>query len=177
VGDANLQTLTSIFLSDPRIFNPVAYAIFIILLAALITVVLRVNAGQELHFLALAAVSVLSLTPVYHRFYDTRLLLLTIPAVLIVFQKRRLLGALIAVLTLLAVISVQYRVQVFLLQHSEWQSVLQNKFLLILLLRQQNVELLMLFCLYSIAIVSIRASSAPAVESCPAYQSAIPLPR
>jgi hypothetical protein len=173
VGDANLQTLTSIFLSDPRIFNPVAYAIFIILLAALITVVLRVNAGQELHFLALAAVSVLSLTPVYHRFYDTRLLLLTIPAVLIVFQKRRLLGALIAVLTLLAVISVQYRVQAFLLQHGEWQSVLQNKFLLILLLRQQNLELLMLFWLYLFAIVSIRSSSAPEMEASPACQPAI----
>ena len=70
--------------------------------------VLRANAGQELHFLALAAVR-LSLTPVYHRFYDTRLLLLTIPAVLIV-QKRRLLGTLIAVLTTLSVVSVQYRV-------------------------------------------------------------------
>jgi glycosyl transferase family 87 len=177
VGDPNLQTLTSIFFSDARMFNAVAYSIFVILLAALIVVVLRANAAPELYFLALAAVSILSLTPVYHRFYDTRLLLLTIPAVLIVFQKRRLLGALIAVLTVLAVVSVQYRVQFFLLQHAQWQSVLQNKFLLILLLRQQNVELLMLFCLYSIAIVSIRASSAPAVESCPAYQSAIPLPR
>jgi hypothetical protein len=133
------------------------------------------NAGQELHFLALAAVTVLSLTPVYHRFYDTRLLLLTIPAVLIVFQKRRPLGSLIAVLTILAVISVQYRVQAFLLQHGEWQSVLQNKFLLILLLRQQNLELLMLFWLYLFAIVSIRSSNALEMESSPAYQSAMPL--
>ena len=175
VGDANLQTLTSIFFSAPKTFNRAAYAIFIVLLAALITVVLRVNAGQELHFLALAAVTLLSLTPVYHRFYDTRLLLLTIPAVLIVFQKRRLLGSLIAVLTLLAVISVQYRVQAFLLQHAEWQSVLQNKFLLILLLRQQNLELLMLFWLYLFAIVSIRSSNTPEMESSPACQSAMPL--
>ena len=70
-----------------------AYAIFLIFFGALIMVVLRVNAGREFQFLALAAVSVLSLTPVYHRFYDTRLLLLTIPAVLIVFQRRRFLGA------------------------------------------------------------------------------------
>jgi hypothetical protein len=175
VGDANLQTLTSVFFSNPRIFNAAAYAIFLIFLAALITVVLPVNAGQELHFLALAAVSVLSLTPVYHRFYDTRLLLLTIPAVLIVFQKRRLLGALIAVLTFLAVISVQYRVQAFLLQHGEWQSIVQNKFLLILLLRQQNLELLMLFWLYLFAIVSVRSSSAPETEASPACQPAIPL--
>jgi hypothetical protein len=175
VGDANLQTVTSIFFPSPRTFNAAAYAIFIILLAALITVVLKVNAGQELHLLALAAVSVLSLTPVYHRFYDTRLLLLTVPAVLIVYQKRRLLGALIAVLTLLAVISIQYRVQAFLLQHAEWQRVLQNKLLLLLLLRQQNLELLMLFWLYLIAIVSIHFSGAPEMEASPAYQPAMPL--
>jgi hypothetical protein len=175
VGDANLQTLTSIFSSDARMFNAAAYAIFLLFLAALIMVVLRVNAGREFQFLALAAVSVLSLTPVYHRFYDTRLLLLTIPAVLIVFQKRRLLGVLIAVLTLLAVISVQYRVQAFLLQHAEWQRVLQDKFLLILLLRQQNLELLMLFWLYLFAIVSIRSSSAPEMQASPECQPAIPL--
>ena len=175
VGDANLQTLTSIFFSDARIFNPAAYAIFIILLAALVTVALWVNAGRESLFLALAAVSVLSLTPVYHRFYDTRLLLLTVPAVLIVFQKRRLLGVLIAVLTFLAVVSVQYRVQVFLLQHGAWQTVLQNKFLFILLLRQQNLELLMLFFLYLFAIVSTRSSSAPQLEASPACQPAISL--
>ena len=152
-------------------FNAAAYAIFLIFFGALIMVVLRVNAGREFQFLALAAVSVLSLTPVYHRFYDTRLLLLTIPAVLIVFQRRRFLGALIAFLTLLAVISLQYRVQVFLLQHAEWQTVLEHKFLFILLLRQQNLELLMLFWLYLFAIVSVRSSSAPEMEA----SAAIPL--
>jgi hypothetical protein len=177
VGDPNLQTLTSIFFPGARVFNAVAYAIFLLLLAALIRVILRATEGPELHFLALAAVSVLSLTPVYHRFYDTRLLLLTLPAILIVFQKRRLLGALIAVLTILAVISVQYRVQVVLLQHAQWQRVVQNKFLLIVLLRQQNLELLMLFFLYLLAILSIRPSSSPAMESSPAYQPAIPLHR
>jgi Glycosyltransferase family 87 len=165
VGDPNLQALTSIFFSDARTFNLSAYVTFGILLTALILVALRANAGQELHFLALAAISILSLTPVYHRFYDTRLLLLTMPAVLIVFQKRRLLGAVIAALTTLAVVSVQYRVQVYLLQHQQWQSVQQNKFLLILLLRQQNLELLVLFCLYLVAMIRISSSSVPTMES------------
>jgi hypothetical protein len=175
IGDTNLQALTSIFFADERMFNAVAYAVFAVLLAAWIISVVRTNASPELHFLSLGALSVLSLTPVYHRFYDTRLLLLTIPAVLIVFQKRRLLGTLIAVLTILAVVSVQYRVQVFLLQHGQWQSVVQNKFLLIVLLRQQNLELLMLFFLYLLAIISTRASRVPAMESSAAYQPAIPL--
>jgi len=48
-----------------------------------------------------------------------------------------------AVLTVLAVISVQYRVQMFLLQQVKWQGVLANKLLFIVLLRQQNLELLL----------------------------------
>ena len=87
------------------------------------------------------------------------------------------LGALIAALTLLAVISVQYRVQVFLLHHAQWQTVVQNKFLLILLLRQQNLELLILFCLYLGVIVSTRSPRSAAAESYAACQSAIPLHR
>ena len=101
--------------------------------------------------------------PVYHRFYDTRLLLLTVPAVVIVFDKRRLLGGVIAILTVLAVISVQYRVQEFLIQHAEWQRLLDHKFFFILLLRQQNLELLILFALYLVAILGVRFSSVPAI--------------
>ena len=47
---------------------------------------------------------------------------------------------------------------------------LEHKFLFFLLLRQQNLELLMLFWLF-FAIVSVRFSGAPAMESC----AAIPL--
>jgi hypothetical protein len=175
IGDVNLQTLSSIFFADARRFNAVAYAVFFGLLALGIVAVMRANPGPQIHFLALAALSILSLTPVYHRFYDTRLLLLSIPAVVIVFQKRRLLGTLIAVLTVLAVVSVQYRVQMFLLQQAKWQSVLANKFLFILLLRQQNLELVLLFCLYLTAIFSIRFSSAASMEAHPRHEPAIPL--
>jgi hypothetical protein len=177
IGDTNLQALTSIFFTEARRFNAIAYAVFLLFLGAWITAVWRTNAGPELHFLALGALSVLSLTPVYHRFYDTRLLLLSLPAVLIVFHQRRRLGAGIGLLTVLAVFSVQYRVQVFLLQHGRWQSILQNKFLFILLLRQQNLELLILFSLYVFAILSLRFPSAPAIDSYPLYEPAIPLHR
>jgi hypothetical protein len=101
--------------------------------------------------------------------------LLSIPAVLIVFQRHRPLGTLIAVLTVLAGISVQYRVQIYLLQHSQWQYVLAHKFLFIFLLRQQNLELLILFCLYLIAISSMRFSGTAKIDSYPAHEPAIPL--
>ena len=93
------------------------------------------------------------------------------------FQKRRLLGALIAVLTVLAIISIQYRMQIFLLQRAEWQFVLPNKLLFILLLRQQNLELLILFSLYLFAIFSIRFTSPPPIESDLAYPAAVTVHR
>jgi len=159
VGDTNLQTLTSIFFTDERSFNVSAYAIFLVLALVSSAAILAAPPGYETSCLALGALTVLSLTPVYHRFYDTRLLLLTIPAVLVVFKMRRLLGSLITILTILAVVSVQYRVQQYFLSHAMWQTVLQNKLVFIVLLRQQNLELLVLFFIYVFVIVSLRRSA------------------
>jgi Glycosyltransferase family 87 len=156
IGDANLQPLTSIVFSDAGRFNLAAYAIFLGLLAVWVMAVPWTKVAPAMHFLALSGLSVLSLLPVYHRFYDTRLLLLSVPAVMILFEKRRFLGGAIAIVTALAVISVQYRVQVFLVGRAEWQNILQNKLLFILLLRQQNLELLLLFCLYLAGILQLK---------------------
>lgn len=156
IGDINLQVLTSIWRPDAQTFNVMSYAIFFGLLALWIWAVPWKRVGTGEHLPALAALAVLSLLPVYHRFYDTRLLLLTVPAVLLVFQRHRVLGASLAVVTALAGISVQYRIQVALLQRGQWQSMLDKKLLFLLLLRQQTLELLILFGLYVVAIVFFR---------------------
>jgi hypothetical protein len=114
-----------------------------------------------MHLLSVAALAALSLTPVYHGFYDTRMLLISVPAVVIVYQKRRLLGAGIGVLTILSVVSVQDRVQKIFLHHAMLQSMLSHKILFVLFLRQQNLELPLLFCLYMFAIFAIRFPSVP----------------
>jgi hypothetical protein len=176
IGDENLQALTSIFFAEAGQFNAAAYAVFLALYGVGLVVVLRAQRGLELHLVALGALSILTLMPVYHRFYDTRLLLLSVPAVVIVFQKRRALGAVIAVLTVLTTISVQYRVQTYLLQQGKWQTVLANKFLFILLLRPQNLVMLFLFLLYLGAIYSLRFSSQVAMETSP-VEPAIPAHR
>jgi hypothetical protein len=175
IGDVNLQTLSSIFFAKAPRFNAAAYALFLALLALGVVAVARAPEGRETHLLALAALSVLSLTPVYHRFYDTRLLLLSIPAVMIIFQKHRLLGAVLVILTALSTISVQYRVQTSLMQNGKWESVIANKFLLILLLRQQNLELLLLYCLYLVAIFSLRFPGAATAEPGSIHGAALPL--
>jgi hypothetical protein len=148
IGDTNLQALTSIWVTDAHAFNLCAYALFASLLLAWIMAVPWKGARRAMHLPALAALAVLSLLPVYHRFYDTRLLLLTVPAVLMVFQRRRVLGALIAGFTVLASISLQYRVQDYLLRRDQWHTLLQHKVLFLFLLRQQTLELLLLFFLY-----------------------------
>jgi Glycosyltransferase family 87 len=162
VCDINLQAITGIFFSNAREFNDAAWAVFLILLVAGGVVILRAKAGPEMNLISLGALAALSLTPVYHRFYDTRMLLITVPAVVIVYQKRRLLGAVIGALTVLALISVQSRLQAYFDVHPIWQSILQNKILFILILRQQNLELPIIFCLYIVAIFSMRFPSAPA---------------
>ena len=162
----NLQAITSVFFPDAREYDAAAYAIFLALLAVLIAFILRTKATPEMHVLFIAALAALTLMPVYHRFYDTRLLLITVPAVLAVYGKRRLLGATIGVLTVLALVSGQSRVYTFFQYHARynalWKIILQNKFLFVLFLRQQNLALLILFCLYLVAIFSIRFPGAPA---------------
>ena len=163
----NLQTVTIVFSPDTREYNAAAYAIFLVFFAVFITAILRTNTSPDVHLLMIGALAVLTLIPVYHRWYDNRILLITIPAVVIVYQKRRLFGAFIGTLTALIIYSVpvQTRVQMFLQHQAMWQSVLQNKFLFILLLRQQNLELPILFCLYMVAIFSICFPTAPAMTA------------
>ena len=174
IGDTNLQALTSVFFADARKFNLTAYAIFGLLFVLWATAALPTAQSQ---WLAIGALSVLSLTPIYHRFYDTRLLLLSIPAVVVIWQKRRILGIAMFLLTLCAVVSLQYRMQNYLMQHAKWQNVLQNKLLFVLLLRQQNLELLLLFSLYLFALFSFRLAAPTAANPRAAYQPAITLSR
>ena len=152
---ANLQVVTSAFSTNAREFNAGAYAVCLVFLAALVTAVLRTKTSPDVHLLSIGALAVLTLMPVYHRFYDARILLITVPAVVIVYRQRRLLGALMGALTVLIVnfLSVQSRTYAFLSHHAIGQFILQSKFLSILFLQQQNLELPVLFCLYIVAIL------------------------
>ena len=65
-ADINLQALTNIFIADEREFNAAAYAVFRLLAAVLIVAVVRTNAGREMNYLTIGALSALTLMPVYH---------------------------------------------------------------------------------------------------------------
>ena len=76
----DIQSTISAFRDDPRIYNPVTYLICGMLLLVWSVRTLRSRFSQRRAWLALAAVSALTMLVTYHRSYDAKLLLLTIPA-------------------------------------------------------------------------------------------------
>jgi hypothetical protein len=76
----NLQTVISVFRDDPRIYNPVSWALCGALLLVWALVTLRYRFSLARAWLAVAAIAPLSLLAVYHRPYDAKLLMLTVPA-------------------------------------------------------------------------------------------------
>jgi hypothetical protein len=94
VGAIDLQTVFSLFWSEPRIYNLVTYLMCgpLILLWILVTVRSRYSLPKA--WLALAAISALSMLPVYHRQYDAKLLLLTVPACAMLWAEGGMIGRL-----------------------------------------------------------------------------------
>ncbi len=80
VAILDLQAPLSIFRDDPRFYNSWAYLTGGTLILVWAITVLRRSATHEQNLLSLAAISVLTLLPVYHRPYDAKLLMLTFPA-------------------------------------------------------------------------------------------------
>jgi hypothetical protein len=76
----DLQAAISVFWSDPRIYNLVSYLICGALLLAGTARTLRSRFSLPGAWLAIAAIAAISMLPVYHRQYDAKLLLLTVPA-------------------------------------------------------------------------------------------------
>jgi hypothetical protein len=76
----SLQAVFSFFWDNPHIYNPATYLLCVPLLLTWAIVTVRSRFTLPKAWLALAAISALSMLPVYHRQYDTKLLLLTVPA-------------------------------------------------------------------------------------------------
>jgi len=88
----NLQTVFSLFRDDPGVYNPASYLVCAPLLLAWAFVTLRSRPSPKRAWLALAAVTALSMLPVYHRLNDAKLLLLTVPACAMLWAEGGLIG-------------------------------------------------------------------------------------
>jgi hypothetical protein len=98
----SLQTVVSLFRDDPRFYNSASYLIAGPLILVWIVVTLRSRFSMERAWLGLAAIAALSLLPVYHRIYDAKLLLLTVPACAMLWSEGRLTGRLALLVNTLA---------------------------------------------------------------------------
>lgn len=76
----DLQAIISFFADDPSIYNPVSYAVSVALLVGLFFSIRKKPLFREQMWIGLAAVSALTMLPLYHRLYDAKILILTIPA-------------------------------------------------------------------------------------------------
>ncbi len=90
----SLQAITSVFWDNPGIYNSVSYLIFGLLLLTWGVTTLRCRMSRDSVYLALAAIAALSMLPVYHRQYDAKLLLLTIPGCAMLCSEGGLIGKL-----------------------------------------------------------------------------------
>jgi hypothetical protein len=77
---ADLQSVISVFRDEPAFYNQVAHALGIVLLGLWLVPVFVMRASRERDYFALASIVCISLLPVYHRLYDSCILIMIFPA-------------------------------------------------------------------------------------------------
>ncbi len=164
----SLQSAVAVFTRDPRIYNTVACAVCGLLFLAIAAATLRrVRAAGALSpdelWLGLAALAPLALLAVYHRPYDARLLVLTIPGCALLARRGGLAGRVSVALTAIALLFTGDLTCALLLQAPEAfhanPATLSGR-LVILLLTRAGVLALLATTLFHTA-VYVRATLVP----------------
>lgn len=105
----SLQAPLSLLRDSPHFYNPVAWIVCASLIAGWMYYVLRgtqhAHPSSESERFAIAAIAGLAMLPVYHRSYDARLLLLTIPACAMLWNERGRVKWFAALVTVAAILS------------------------------------------------------------------------
>jgi hypothetical protein len=97
---ANLQPLFAAWITSERLYNIAAQTLSLLLLAFWAVPAWRMRNTTQKHVLALAGMACIMLLPIYHRQYDTRVLLLVFPAVALLLASRGMRWGLPALLLL-----------------------------------------------------------------------------
>jgi len=101
----NLQTVISVFYDEPRVYNIISYLICGSLLALWSLKTFRSEAPQAHMGLALATIAALSMLPTYHRPYDAKLLMLSVPGCAWLWSRGGLAGRMALAFTTAAVLA------------------------------------------------------------------------
>jgi len=100
----DLQSVISVFRDDARIYNSFTYLLCGSLVLVWLIVTLRFRFSKARAWVALAAIVPLTMLITYHRPWDAKLLLLTIPACAMLWAEGDLIGWLAVVLNAAAVL-------------------------------------------------------------------------
>ncbi len=84
----DLQTVFSFYWDNALFYNLASFAICAPLLVLWAIRAVRARARREANWLGVAAIAALSMLPVYHRLYDAKLIVLTIPACALLMAER-----------------------------------------------------------------------------------------
>ena len=82
-----LQTIVSLVRDEKPFYNVVSWSVCGVLLVWMFVLVRRNGLSHEQEFFAIAALTSLSLLPIYHRTYDAKLQLLCFPALAVVLHR------------------------------------------------------------------------------------------
>lgn len=88
----NLQTVFAVFSSHPAYYNLATFGICALLISIWMIVAMRVPRSPKGVWLGLATITVISILPIYHRSYDAKILLLTLPACAMLWAEGGLIG-------------------------------------------------------------------------------------
>ena len=84
----SLQTVTSVVVAEPGLYNLLAYLVCVPLILSWGISLIGSRPSLERDWLALAAIAPLSMLVCYHRQHDTRILLLTVPICAMLWAER-----------------------------------------------------------------------------------------
>jgi hypothetical protein len=100
----NLQAVFSLAWDEPRFYNVASYAVCTVLAAVAIWVTVRRRPTESARWMAMAFAAALTLLPVYHRQYDSKLLILTIPACALLWSQKGRVGKVALIVTALGLL-------------------------------------------------------------------------
>jgi hypothetical protein len=100
----SLQSVVSVFRGDPRFYNAVTYIVCGTLILFWLVATLRSSRSPALIWIALASIVPLTMLVTYHRAYDTRLLMLAVPACAMLHTERGMTGKLALLITTLGIL-------------------------------------------------------------------------
>jgi hypothetical protein len=95
----DLQSVISIFSSNPRLYNSLSYLLTGALLLFWSIKAFRSRSSPAGAWIALATIAALTMLPTYHRTYDAKLLLLAIPACAMLWSEGGRIGRLAVAIT------------------------------------------------------------------------------